>query len=81
MLTFYGDGRNVLSSPIVTINDGDFTGVLGDESGEGVGITSDEQDIDLNTLSLNGGTIDMNTLSIPIVDVENDIGTNDLLGL
>jgi len=81
MLTFYGDGRNVLSSPVVTISDGDFTGTLGDEVGEGVGITSNEQDIDLNTLSLNGGTIDMNTLSIPTVDVQNDIGTDDLLGL
>jgi len=81
MLTFFGDGRNVLSSPVVTVDDGDFTGVLGDEPGEGVGITSDEQDIDLNTLSLNGGTVDMNILSIPTIDVENDIGTDDLLGL
>lgn len=78
MLTFYGDGRNVLSST-VSLDDGDFTGVLGDEVGEGVNITSDEQDIDLNTLSLSGGTYDMNTASVPTVDVENDIGINDFL--
>lgn len=81
MLTFYGDARNVLSSPIVTVDDGDFTGVLGDELSEDVSITSDEQDIDMNVQTLNSGTIDMNTLSIPTIDVQNDIGTNDLLGL
>ena len=81
MLTFYGDGRNVLSSPVVTISDGDFTGTLGDEIGETVTVTSDEQDINLNTLTLNGGTVDMNATSIPTVDLQNDIGTNDLLGL
>lgn len=81
MLTFYGDARNVLSSPIVTVDDGDFTGVLGDELGEDVTITSDEQDIDLNTLTLNGGTLDMNTLGIPTIDVENDVGINDLTSL
>lgn len=80
-LRMFGDGRNVLSSTI-NIDDGDFTGTLYDEPDEGVAVSFTEPDINLNSLTLNGGVVDMNTLSgIPTIDLENNIGTNDLLGL
>jgi len=48
---------------------------------DAITITSDEQDINLNLLTLGGGTVDMNLTSIPTIDVENDIGINDFLNL
>ena len=80
-LRMFGDARNVISST-VNVDDGDFTGTLYDEVNEGVAVSSTEPDINLNSLTLNGGTVDMNTLSgIPTIDLENNIGTNDLSGL